>query len=140
MIHFLNEKTDLPEINMVSVREWLRRIAALHGKNTGDISYLFCDDEKILEINRQYLHHDYYTDIITFDYSTGKILAGDIFISTDTVATNALKYNVSYTGELYRVIVHGLLHLCGFGDDTPEKREKMTALENEALSLLGTSL
>jgi len=139
MIRFLNEKTDLPAINASVMRNWIKQIAALHGKTAGDIGFLFCDDEKILEINRQYLQHDYYTDIITFDYSTATVISGDIYISTDTVETNAIQFNVSFGEELHRVIVHGILHLCGYDDASPELRSRMTELENEALQLLAVA-
>ncbi|MDX9749185.1 MAG: rRNA maturation RNase YbeY [Paludibacter sp.] len=136
MIQFLNENTDLPAINLSQVRSWIQQVAAQHGKTAGDIAYLFCDDAKILEVNRQYLQHDYYTDIITFDYSTGKVISGDIYISLDTVETNALQYKCSFDKELHRVIIHGILHLCGYDDTTPELQLKMTELENESLLML----
>ena len=102
----------------------------------GDISYIFCSDEKILEVNRQFLQHDYYTDIITFDYTSGKKIAGDIFISLDTVRTNAEKFETEYDEELHRTIIHGILHLCGINDKGPGEREVMEANENSALALL----
>ena len=118
-------------------------MAALHGKKVGDIAYIFCDDEKILEVNRQYLQHDYYTDIITFDYSEGDVISGDIFISLDTVRTNAEqfatqseRFKFPYEQELHRVIIHGVLHLCGINDKGPGEREIMEQNENEALALL----
>lgn len=139
MIRFLNEMTDMPDINKVELTNWIRQVASTYEKTVGEIGYLFCDDEKILEVNRTYLRHDYYTDIITFDYSTGSVVSGDIYISVDTVATNALQYKVSFKHELHRVIIHGLLHLCGFDDTTPELRKRMTELEDEALRLLATA-
>lgn len=135
----MNEHTELPELRQPVVRTWIRQVAALHGKTTGDVCFLFCDDEKILEVNNQYLQHDYFTDIITFDYSSGNLIAGDLFISTDTVNTNAIQFGTEYDHELHRVMIHGVLHLCGYGDSTPAERQKMTELENEALHLL-TSL
>ncbi len=136
MIQFLNEHTDLPAIDLSLMRSWIQRVAALHGKTAGDIAYLFCDDAKILEVNRQYLQHDYYTDIITFDYSTGKVISGDIYISVDTVETNALHYKCDVAKELHRVIIHGILHLCGYDDTKPELQLQMSELENEALQML----
>ncbi len=136
MIHFLNDKTQLPNFHESAVRSWIRKVTALHGKTTGEISFMFCDDEKILEVNRQYLQHDYYTDIITFDYSTESIISGDIYISIDTVTTNAKEFKVKFEVELFRVIIHGILHLCGYDDSTTVVREKMTQLENEALTIL----
>lgn len=106
------------------------------GKKCGDISYIFCSDEKILEINREYLDHDYYTDIITFDYTEKNRISGDIFISIDTVKSNADEFKVSYEEELHRIIIHGILHLCGINDKGPGEREIMTQKENEALVLL----
>ena len=97
---------------------------------------MFCDDEKILETNRNFLNHDYYTDIITFDYSTGNRVGGDIIISLDTVKSNAREYAVSFEDELHRVIVHGILHLCGLKDKTPEERREMEAAEDKALDNL----
>ncbi len=135
----MNEHTELPELRQSVVRNWIRQVAARHGKTTGDVCFLFCDDEKILEVNNQYLQHDYFTDIITFDYSSGNLIAGDLFISTDTVNTNAIQFGTEYDHELHRVMIHGVLHLCGYGDSTPAERQKMTELENEALHLL-TSL
>ncbi|WP_301748020.1 rRNA maturation RNase YbeY, partial [uncultured Duncaniella sp.] len=99
-------------------------------------TYIFCNDEKILEVNRQFLQHDYYTDIITFDYSRGRMISGDMFISLDTVATNAEKVSATYDAELLRVIIHGVLHLCGINDKGPGEREIMERHENDALSLL----
>lgn len=135
----MNERTELPELKQPVVRNWIRQVAALHGKSTGDVNFLFCDDEKILEVNNQYLQHDYFTDIITFDYSSGNLITGDIFISTDTVNTNAIQFGSEFDHELHRVMIHGVLHLCGYGDSTPAEKEKMTELENQALHLL-TSL
>lgn len=117
---------------------WIKSVAALHGKTVGDIAYIFCSDEKILDVNRMYLQHDYYTDIITFDYSEDNMISGDLFISLDTVCTNAEKFTVAYDSELYRVIIHGVLHLCGIDDKAPGARAVMERYENEALQLLDT--
>ena len=117
---------------------WIKSVAALHGKTVGDIAYIFCSDEKILDVNRMYLQHDYYTDIITFDYSEDNMISGDLFISLDTVRTNAEKFAVAYDSELYRVIIHGVLHLCGIDDKAPGARAVMERYENEALQLLDT--
>ena len=111
-------------------------MASRHGKRVGEISYIFCDDEKIIEVNRQYLQHDYYTDIITFDYTEGNRIAGDVFVSLDTVKSNAEQFGESYETELYRVIAHGVLHLCGINDKEPGEREVMEQHENDALALL----
>ena len=115
---------------------WLKRVADCYKKQIGDIAYVFCDDAKILEVNREFLHHDYFTDIITFDYDEGNIISGDIFISLDTVKSNSVKFHTDYEEELHRVIVHGVLHLCGINDKGPGERELMEAAENKALRLL----
>lgn len=135
-INFYAEDAPMPSIREEQVREWIHRVAEGYGKKVGDISYIFCSDEKILEVNRQFLQHDYYTDIITFDYTSGKKIAGDIFISLDTVRTNAEKFETEYDEELHRTIIHGILHLCGINDKGPGEREVMEACENRALALL----
>ena len=110
-------------------------MARTYGRTLGDVSYLFCDDEHILEVNRQFLQHDYYTDIITFDYDEGDTLNGDLVISLDTIRTNAELFKKEYDEELHRVIIHGILHLCGINDKGPGERELMEAAENRALAL-----
>ena len=113
------------------------KLPAIKKRETGDwIKNVFCSDEKILEINREYLDHDYYTDIITFDYTEKNRISGDIFISIDTVKSNADEFEVSYEEELHRIIIHGILPLCGINDKGPGEREIMTQKENEALALL----
>lgn len=101
----------------------------------GDLSYLFCSDDHILEVNREYLQHDYYTDIITFDYTEGDVISGDMVISVDTIATNAEKFNTSFESEFFRVVIHGVLHLCGINDKGPGEREIMEKHEDEALEV-----
>lgn len=135
-ISFFCEQTEMPAIQKTLVRNWIKQVAATHGKRVGEISYIFCDDEKILEVNRQYLQHDYYTDIITFDYTEGDKIAGDLFISLDTVRSNAELFKQDYETELHRVVVHGVLHLCGINDKGPGEREIMEKCENEALAIL----
>lgn len=115
---------------------WLRSVAACYGKKIGELAYIFCDDDKIMEVNKEYLNHDYYTDVITFDYTEGDVISGDVFISLDTVRTNAEKYGAAFDDELHRVIVHGVLHLCGINDKGPGERKLMEKAENEALALL----
>lgn len=126
----------MPAIQKAEVRKWINQVAELHGRRVGEISYLFCDDEKILETNRQFLQHDYYTDIITFDYTEGNKIAGDLIISLDTVRSNAEQFGQEYNRELHRVIIHGILHLCGINDKGPGEREVMEQHENEALLLI----
>ena len=136
MITFQTENIEMPAIDQAKVRDWVRNVAASYQKKVGEIAYFFCDDEIILEVNRQYLQHDYYTDIITFDYCEGNKLSGDLFISLDTVRSNSELFGTDYNTELHRVIIHGVLHLCGINDKGPGEREIMEAAENRALELL----
>ena len=136
MITFQTEQIELPDIDQTKVREWIKKVAASYGKRVGEIAYFFCNDEKILAVNREYLQHDYYTDIITFDYCQGNRLSGDLFISLDTVRSNAELLGNDYYTELHRVIIHGVLHLCGINDKGPGEREMMEAAEDKALSML----
>lgn len=136
LIHWTADGVALPSVDFGCVATWLGRVAALHNRILGPITYIFCDDEKILEVNRKFINHDYYTDIITFDYTHGRRISGDVFVSLDTVASNAEQLGVDYLTELYRVIVHGVLHLCGIDDKGPGEREIMEQNENEALRLL----
>ena len=133
MIQYIAEGVELPLLKNQKINRWIIDTAAGYNRRVGDIAYIFCSDEKILEVNKQYLNHDYYTDIITFDYSDGVVISGDIFISTETVQTNAEEFNVSFDIELRRIIIHGVLHLCGQDDQTPELRAEMTNKENLAL-------
>lgn len=125
----------MPAIRKRETSEWIKAVAATYNKKVGEVAYIFCSDEKILEVNRQYLEHDYYTDIITFDYTEGNCISGDLFISLDTVRTNAEQFGQPYERELYRVIIHGILHLCGINDKGPGERELMEAAENRALAM-----
>ncbi len=136
MISYNCEHIAFPPILRRKTTAWIRRVAATYGKNVGEVGYLFCDDEKILAVNREYLHHDYYTDVITFDYDEGDTISGDIIISLDTVHSNAELLGKDYGEELYRVIIHGILHLCGLNDKGPGERELMEEAENKALELL----
>jgi len=143
MITYQTDGVKMPAIRRRDISAWIKAVAATYGKRVGDIGYIFCNDDKILEVNRQYLQHDYYTDIITFDYSDDALLtgrkdtiAGDLFISLDTVRTNAEQQGTTYDEELHRVIIHGILHLCGINDKGPGEREVMEAEENKALKLL----
>lgn len=136
-IQFFNETVSMPSIHKMEVKSWIKQVASLHGKRVGEVSYVFCDDNKILEVNRQFLQHDFFTDIITFDYTEGDRIGGDIFISLDTVRSNAEMFSQPYDKELHRVIIHGILHLCGINDKEPGEREVMERHEDEALALLG---
>ncbi|GHU57645.1 endoribonuclease YbeY [Bacteroidia bacterium] len=135
-IAYYTENVKLPPIKRRVISAWIKTVAGSYDKKTGEITYIFCSDEKILEINNQYLQHDYYTDIITFDYTEGSLLSGDLFISLDTVRTNAEKFKTSYMEELHRTIIHGILHLCGIKDKGEGEREIMENNENIALSIL----
>ena len=127
----------MPDIKKREVTEWSKQVAANYGKRVGEVAYIFCNDEKILEVNRQYLQHDYYTDIITFDYTEGSRISGDLLISLDTVRTNAEQFaDGDYHRELHRVIIHGILHLCGINDKGPGEREQMEAAEDRGLKMV----
>ena len=136
MITYLNEGIAMPDIKKRNTTHWIKQTAQRYGKKTGDITYIFCTDERILEVNKQYLQHDYYTDIITFDYTENNTISGDIFISLDTVKSNSEQYQQTYEEELHRVIIHGILHLCGINDKGEGEREIMEKAENEALECL----
>ncbi|EFC76247.1 rRNA maturation RNase YbeY [Segatella buccae] len=136
MITYNADGVKMPNIRKRTVSAWIKAVAATFGRKVGEIGYMFVDDEKILEVNNEYLGHDYYTDIITFDYDEGDTISGDLVISLDTVRTNAEKFGKDYNEELHRVIIHGILHLCGINDKGPGEREIMEAHENKALALL----
>lgn len=135
MISYQTINVKMPAIKRRANSAWVKAVAESYGKQVGDVAYIFCDDEKILEVNRQYLNHDYYTDIITFDYCTDNTVSGDLFISLDTVRSNAEAFGKTYEEELHRVIIHGILHLCGINDKGPGEREIMEAAENKALAI-----
>ena len=136
MISYQADGIKMPAIKKRETTEWIKAVAATYEKRIGEIAYIFCDDAKILEVNKTYLQHDYFTDIITFDYCEGAVLNGDIFISLDTVRTNAQEFGVTFENELHRILIHGILHLCGQEDKTPEARLEMTRKENEALQMI----
>lgn len=132
---WLAEGVNLPELDYAKLEQWIAQVAASHNRIVRCVNYIFCDDETILRVNREFLNHDYYTDIITFDSCTGSLLRGDIYLSLDTVRSNAEGLGQSYDRELMRVIIHGILHLCGINDKGPGEREIMEAAEDAALSL-----
>lgn len=135
MITYNSEGVRMPKIKKRDTSAWIKAVAASYGRKVGEIGYLFVDDEKILEVNCEYLGHDYYTDVITFDYDEDDTVNGDIVISLDTVRSNAELFGKTYEDELYRVIIHGILHLCGINDKGPGEREIMEAAENKALAM-----
>ena len=134
MIRFTTDDTKMPALDERKIGKWIRSVAAEYGFSVGNINYIFCSDERELEVNRQFLGHDYYTDVITFDYSTPTTLNGDIFISLDTVRSNAEMVSTSFDYELLRILIHGVLHLTGQGDKTPETKAQMTQKEESALA------
>lgn len=138
MIEVLSQNVEKPVLDREKVERWIVEVARRHGRRVGAITYIFCDDARILEVNKEFLNHDYFTDIITFDDTTGRLIRGDIFISLDTVASNAETVGTTYDDELMRVIIHGILHLCGINDKGPGEREIMEAHENDALALWRT--
>ncbi|MCY2686530.1 rRNA maturation RNase YbeY [Salinimicrobium sp. TH3] len=134
IINFYSEN-DFELEKVSSFKSWVKNVISSEGKKTGEISFIFCDDEYLLEINQKYLDHDTYTDIISFDASVGNILNGDIFISTERVSENADSYEVEFPEELKRVIIHGVLHLCGYKDKTPEEEKIMREKEEEKMKM-----
>ena len=135
MITYQTDGTRMPNIKKRETTAWIRRVADTYEKKVGDVNYIFCNDERILEVNREYLQHDYYTDIITFDYTEENTISGDLFISLDTVKSNSEQFSTEYDEELHRTIIHGILHLCGINDKGPGEREIMEAAENRALEM-----
>ena len=137
-ISFHNESVNNKTPSKRLLKAWIKEFVANHGKKVGELAFVFCSDEKILEVNQNFLQHDYYTDIITFDYSEGGVISGDVFISVERVLENAASHQVDYNTELLRVISHGVLHLIGFQDKEEEKKFEMTRNEDLCLSLFFT--
>ena len=137
MVNFICQDIAMPALDERKVTRWIRAVAAEYGFAVGNINYIFCSDERELAVNREFLGHDYYTDVITFDYSTASTLNGDIFISLDTVRSNAEMVGATFDHELLRILIHGILHLTGQGDKTPETKVQMTEKEEKALAKLG---
>lgn len=140
MIRYYAEGVAMPKIKKRDTNAWIQEVAAGYGKKVGEVVYLFCDDERILDVNREFLKHDYYTDIITFDYCEGDTISGDIFISLDTVKSNAKEFGTGYLNELHRVLIHGILHLCGQDDKSDEEHLQMVRCEDKALALIADRL
>ena len=134
MINF-NYEIDFTLENEEAIATWLTRVIESENKKEGEINYIFCDDEYLHKINLEYLNHDTLTDIISFDYSMGNELNGDVFVSVERVKDNALDFNVSFEEELKRVLVHGVLHYCGYKDKTENDELKMRAKEDEKLAM-----
>ena len=134
-VYFHNEDVKL-EVNSSELSTWIKNAVNSLGFLVGDLNVIFCSDEYLKEINIKYLNHDYYTDIITFDYSEKNLIGGDLFISTDRIKENSSKNKVKFIVELYRVIIHGVLHLCGFNDKTSAEKKKIRGKEDHFLSLI----
>lgn len=135
-IRFFNQETNFNLTHKRIINSWIKHIISSHQKTWGEINFIFTTDHQILEVNRQYLQHDYFTDIITFNYNSNNIISGDIYISVDTVRSNAEIYKVTFQEELHRVIIHGILHLLGFNDKTKSEQREMTENENLNLKIL----
>ena len=135
-ISYTTDGVEMPSFDTQRIENWIVSVARGFGKTVGAVTYIFCNDDKILEVNRKYINHDYYTDIITFDYSRPMRISGDVYISLDTVRSKAIVLGKTYDNELMRVIIHGILHLCGVDDKGPGEREIMERHEDEALALL----
>lgn len=129
---------ELPSLDYQQLEQWIARVASALSRQVHSLNYIFCSDDKILSVNREFLQHDYYTDVITFDNCMGMMLRGDIFISLDTVRSNAVLVGTDYDTELCRVIIHGVLHLCGINDKGPGERKIMERHENDALAVLAS--
>jgi len=138
MIEFFSQDVDIPSFIDSTVSQWIEQVINSHSYILGDLNYLFCSDDHILEVNNEYLQHNYFTDIITFDYCLNKIISGDLIISLDTVRSNSILFSTTFDQELLRVIIHGVLHLIGFNDHSEEEKKQMRDLENKALILYPT--
>lgn len=135
-IQFFSQDTAFKLSQKRIINSWIKSTISSHQKKCGEISFIFTSDPQILEVNRQYLQHDYFTDIITFNYNSADLVSGDIYISVDTVRSNAAIYKVTFEEELHRVIIHGILHLLGFNDKTKSQQKEMTENENLNLKIL----
>ena len=135
MIRYFTEDIQFVLKNKQANNRWLKMVAGSEVRTIGDVNIIFCSDNRILDVNMQYLQHDYFTDIITFDYCEGNRLSGDLFISIDTVRENAVEYGTGFDEELHRVMVHGILHLIGFDDSTPEEEKLIHEKEDYYLAL-----
>lgn len=135
MINIFFEDTDEFDLSKLNVESNIEKLVTNEDRTLGDVNYILCSDAYLLDINRQYLNHDYYTDVISFDYCEDNVISGDIFISVDTVADNAKEYGVTFEKELARVMIHGVLHFVGYNDKSDEEVPVMRAKENQYLSL-----
>jgi len=138
-INFFTEDVLLPKLGKRKLVGWIKNVIQKEGKKPGDISFIFCSDDFLLEVNKKYLNHDYYTDIITFDYVENNLIQGDIFISLDRVKENAMTYKTTFDNENHRILIHGILHLVGYKDKLKEDKLLMTAKEDFYLKELDIS-
>lgn len=138
-IQFFSEDVPFPNLKKRVTSSWIKRVIGLEGKSVGDISFIFCSDNYLLDVNRKYLQHDYFTDIITFDYVENSRISGDIFISVDRVKDNSVQFNTSFDDELHRILIHGVLHLLGYKDKKKEDKKLMTEKEDFYLKVLSDS-
>jgi len=138
VIEFYFEEVVENQLNEELITSWITKLVKSFHLSVGNITYIFCNDDYILDVNRKYLSHDYFTDVITFDYREGNIISGDIFISLDTVKSNSIQFHENYIDELHRVIIHGILHLIGFKDKSTKEEAVMRSEEDKALNLLKT--
>jgi probable rRNA maturation factor len=135
-IHYFNEDVPLPKLKKRRTTDWIKSIIGAEEKKCGEISFIFCSDEYLLEVNKKYLFHDYYTDIITFDYVEGVLMSGDIFISVDRILENSRVFNTTFENELSRILAHGVLHLIGYKDKNVNDKKMMTFKEDYYLNQL----
>lgn len=139
-INYYGEGVTIPTFRRREINAWIKDVAEMYGYQVGDITYQFCDNERILEVNQKYLNHDYYTDIITFDQTRDGLLFADIVISLEMVTSNAEEYGEPFHREFLRVLIHGVLHLCGVDDITEEQEKEMREAEENALAMLPADL
>ena len=136
MIRFYSDHIEMPPFQEGKIVVWIEKVAHSFNKKIGEVQYMICSDDKMLEYNKLHLNHDYYTDIITFDYSQNSYISGDIYIGLETVMTNAETLGKPFQEEFYRVLIHGILHLCGLKDKNPTDEKRMHEEEDKALSML----
>jgi rRNA maturation RNase YbeY len=138
-IQYFSEDVPVPKLKRRVTSQWIKQVIASEGKRVGDISFIFCSDSYLLDVNKKYLEHDYFTDIITFDYVEGLVISGDIFISVDRVNENSVEFKTTVTDELNRILIHGILHLLGYKDKQKKDKLLMTEKEDFYLNVLSNS-
>ncbi len=135
-IHYFKEDVAFPDLKRRIINAWIKKVIDSEGKICGNLSFIFCSDDYLLEINRKYLNHDYLTDVITFDYVNGNVIEGDIFLSIDRIKENSKEYNTTFKSELERILIHGVLHLLGYKDKSKADKDLMTFKEDIYLNVL----